>query len=156
MSISKLNRIAIRRGIVYEGDDHQLWAIYPKPLVVNAEFSLLECYSNNRGHMIFVEDSFDLSNKIRRGRFFSLVENFSKWQSLNVENGLYGKLVGINGDGKFDCEASGAYAYVSDIELAKKEKIILGSNKFSTTWKIIDVEENLFGQQVFTIQSENS
>lgn len=151
-----MDYIAIRRGIVYEGDFYQLWAIYPRPLVVDAEFTLLKCPADYCRNKVFMEDSFDTVTRVRRGRFYCMNDGHSSnnWIPDRVENGLYGKHVGIS-SGQFDCDAIGQSASVSDIELAKKEIVYLGSGAEKTYWRITDVERNIFGHQVFTLRAQS-
>lgn len=148
--------IAIRRGIVYEGGSYQLWAIYPRPLIVDAEFSPLECPENFYRDKVFMEDSFDTVTRVRRGRFYCMIDGNSpnNWTPDRVENGLYGKHVGI-ADGQFDCGAIGRPASVSDVESARKEIVCLGSGTEKTYWRVTDVERNIFGHQVFTLRAQS-
>ena len=61
-------RLVFRRGIIYEGDLYQLWAIYPAPLVAPASCSVIE-----GRNLVFREDVFDPLTRIRRGRFYRCI-----------------------------------------------------------------------------------
>lgn len=154
MIIGGQNLIAIRRGVVYEGHDHQLWAIHPLPLIVPAILGGLTCHGYGR-NMVFREDVFDPLTRIRRGRFYEMTgRSIVKRSVSSVSNGLYGPLVGISNN-EFDADDNGSIASVSDVDHARREIVILGFGAAKTYWRVIDVEQNLFGHQVFSLRAKS-
>jgi hypothetical protein len=156
MSIGNANSIAIRRGIVYEGDPYQLWAIHPLPMIVPAALAGLDSQGGGKRNMIFREDVFDPLTRIRRGRFYCLIGGRSSHtrSASQVSNGVYGPLVGITTD-QFDEDNSGQIASVPDVNAARREIVRLGSDAATTYWRVIDVEQNVLGQQVFTLRAKS-
>jgi hypothetical protein len=147
--------IVFRRGVVYEGDAWHLWAVYPRPLIIKAIWSLLNCQNSYRDR-IFLEDSFDPVTRTRRGRFYGMNDGYStqKWDPTQVANGPYGQHVGIAG-GIFDYDGICEIASVSDVESTRKEIVRLGLGTETTYWRVTDIERNVFGQQVFILRAQS-
>ena len=143
------NFLVFRRGIVYEGNDHQLWAVYPPPMVSPAVIVGLE-----RNNLIFREDSFDPLTRIRRGRFYQL-HTRSPWASAQVANGFYGSPVGIASHGEFDDDGRFAIADLPGLDAVANHEVQLGETTNATAWRIAAVEKNVFGQQVFTLRAKS-
>ncbi len=145
--------LVFRRGIVYEGDRHQLWALYPTPLISPAACACIEGQN-----LVFREDTFDPLTRIRRGRFYHRHggRGANQWHTPRVSNGLFGPLVGTDAPGDaFDEEDSCELAYIADAKVARKEIVRIGAENAATAWQIVDVEQNLFGQQVFTLRAQS-
>lgn len=153
--INSPNFIVFRRGIVYEGDSWHLWAAYPRPLIIQAKWSPLRCPSFYPDR-VFIEDSFDTVTRIRRGRFYGMIEGNStqRWDPEQVANGPYGKHIGIAGI-QFDYDGICEIASVLDVKSARMEIACLGLGEEKTYWKVTDVERNVFGHQVFTLRAQS-
>jgi hypothetical protein len=144
--------LAIRRGIVYEGECSQfLRAIHPTPLLTDGESSI---FTENAHGVVFREDSFDPVTRIRRGRFYHDRGNPSNTLSASrVCNYPYGNLLGISCD-VFD--TSEWYLAISQQNITvqrRGEQIILGQGEFKTIWRVIDVEKISSGDLFWTLKS---
>ena len=144
--------LVFRRGIVYEGGRYQLWALYPTPLI-----ALAACTRIEGRDLVFREDTFDPLTRIRRGRFYHRHggRGANQWQASRVSNGLYGQMVGIPCGDQFDEDDSCELAHIADAKVARKEIVQIGAGNATTAWQIVDVEQNLFGQQVFTLRAQS-
>lgn len=144
--------LVFRRGIVYEGGWNQLWALYPTPLI-----SLAACTRIEGRDLVFREDTFDPLTRIRRGRFYHRHggRGANQWQASRVSNGLYGQMVGVPYGDQFDEDDSCELARIADAKVARKEIVQIGAGNATTAWQIVDVEQNLFGQQVFTLRAQS-
>lgn len=146
--------LAFRKGIIYEGDEHRLWALYPTPQISLASCDFIEKESSL--HMIFREDSFDAISRIRRGRIYRYhgkTEFTRNWNRDNVSNGLYGNIIGLHSDGKFDDYDSAKIAEPKSMKDAIGSIVEIGSSDFSLPWRVIGSERNIHGHVVFTIKS---
>ena len=150
MIVNETNYLAFRRGIVYEGNRHQLWTLYPTPLISRAVCAFIEGQN-----LVFREDSFDPMTRIRRGRFYRLCgERSGKWKASSVSNGLYGSLVGISSD-IFDEDYSFELALIQKDKVIRKEIVRIGEGNAMTAWHVVGVEQNIFGQQVYTLRAQS-
>lgn len=165
--INPMNRaefLVFRRGIAYEGNDRQLWAIYPLPMISPAVVVGI------KEGLLFREDSFDPLTRVRRGRFYEKLgqdDPIDHYHTENVANGLYGPMVGIvtiktkGSDGKptsygaFDNYQKYGIANIPDLPTAKPCEVQLGDHANATAWRIVAVEKNAFGQQVFTLRGKS-
>ncbi len=144
MNIQVLQYLVFRRGIIYEGNNDQLWALYPRPFissVVDTEY-------------VFREYLYDPLTRIRRGIFYkpSGDQGGHHWQASCISNGIYGPLIGINLN-EFDDE--GRYIINNAEDVLHKNIVKIGDNNNFTTWSIIDNEINIFGQNIFTLRNQS-
>lgn len=144
--------LVFRRGIVYEGNQNQLWALYPTPLISPAVWR----YFQGR-NLVFREDFFDSVTRIRRGRFYQRHggRREIKWHQFGVSNGLYGQLIGIHHSGEFDEDDSCELIQIQPDDSIFNEAVRIGEEGAATVWQVVDVEKNIFGQQVFTLRSRS-
>lgn len=151
MIMNATQYLAFRRGIVYEGNLHQLWALYPTPLISPAVCACIE-----GRNLVFREDFFDPITRIRRGRFYRRHggRGANQWSASRVSNGLCGPLVGISGD-QFDEDDSCELVHIPDDEAIQKEIVQIGSGNAATAWHVVGVEQNIFGQQVLTLRAKS-
>ena len=146
--------LAFRRGIIYEGNYQQLWALYPTPIISHALCDFIDKKSNYS--LIFREDSFDTLSRIRRGRIYHYHEGTNigtNWYDITISNGVYGRLIGLPHDGKFDYDASAEIAEPQNLKDVMGAMIEIGSSGFSLPWRVIGSERNIHGHVVFTIKS---
>jgi hypothetical protein len=148
--------LAFRRGIIYEGNFQQLWALYPIPEIsfVQCDFIDIKPAANR---FIFREDSFDSIARIRRGRIYYYYERAdigSNWYRRSISNGLYGPIIGLHHDDeKFDYDAAAKIAEPRQIKDTIGAEIDIGSHGYASKWKIIEAERNVHGHIVFTVKS---
>ncbi|MDA8151592.1 MAG: hypothetical protein M0003_02575 [Acidithiobacillus sp.] len=144
--------LVFRRGIVYEGGRDQLWALYPMPLISPATCERIE-----ERNLVFREDSFDPLTRIRRGRFYQRHggRGAMRWQALFVSNGLYGQLLGVPYCGEFDEEDSCKLVRIPDEKTIRTAVVQIGTESATTAWRVVDIEQNLFGQQVVTLRAKS-
>lgn len=151
MITNETKYLVFRRGIVYEGSRHQLWALYPTPLISPAVCACVEGQN-----LVFREDFFDPMTRIRRGRFYRRHgdRGANRWFGSRVSNGLYGPLVGISCD-QFDEDDSCELVHIPDDKVIRKEIVQIGARNAVTAWRIVGVEQNIFGQQVLTLRAQS-
>ncbi len=141
------NFLVFRRGIVYEGTNEKLWALFPIPLV-----SPVKSPATPKKY-VFREDLCDLSTQTRRGRFYSSLGGFGcHWDCSIVSNNIYWVIVGC-ANNQFIAERIYTIADTDHIE--SREIIQIGDGTKSSSWKIIDIEKNIFGQNVFTLRKQD-
>ena len=150
MIVNETKFLAFRRGIVYEGNQRQLWPLYPMPLISPAVCAFIEGQN-----LVFREDSFDPMTRIRRGRFYRCYEGESnRWRASLVSNGFYGPLVGISND-RFDEDDSCELELLPKDKVIRKEIVRIGKANAVTAWHVVGVEQNIFGQQVYTLRAQS-
>jgi hypothetical protein len=144
--------LVFRRGIVYEGGRDQLWALYPMPLISPATCERIEVRD-----LVFREDSFDPLTRIRRGRFYQRYggRGAMRWQASFVSNGLYGPLLGVPYCDEFDEEDSCKLVRIPDEKTIRTAVVQIGTESATTAWRVVDIEQNLFGQQVVTLRAKS-
>ena len=150
MIANETKYLAFRRGIVYEGNNKRLWPLYPMPLISPAVCAFIEGQN-----LVFREDSFDPMTRIRRGRFYRCHGGgANRWFASWVSNGFYGPLVGISGD-DFDEDDSCELALIPKDKVIRKEIVQIGAGNAVTAWHVVGVEQNIFGQQVYTLRAQS-
>ncbi|MHB1266163.1 MAG: hypothetical protein ACYCY2_01010 [Acidithiobacillus ferriphilus] len=156
--MSKPDFLVLRRGIVYEGDDSQLWALYPSPMISPAECDFIKESSNGQQKLVIREDSFDSISRIRRCRFYFQWGSRGRkaWNLQFVCNGIYGSMVGIAG-GDFDEDDSCKIARLNNEQKTPVNKLVrIGGEPYAQEWKVVSVETNQWGHQVFTLKARSS
>lgn len=159
----KLSNTAIllteRDGIFYEGDDRQLWVINPAPVVSAAKFDPPISPLSNSGVMfdqlLFREDLFDSTTRIRRGRFYGVYSGSGvrEWPNERV-------YVGQRPPIPINFHMIQMHAMYSRIKISapreallRTTKIILGSSGYESLWRIIDIEQTTKDELLFTLKS---
>jgi hypothetical protein len=104
----------------------------------------------------FREDSFDPLTRIRRGRLYrdGAPQHPSWWSASQVCNGVYGPLIGIASD-QFDIDGRATILQSGEHAITRHSVIQMGAGDFWTAWRVVDVETNVFGQQVFTLRGQS-
>ena len=149
--------LALRRGLVYEGDSDFLRAIHPIPTLTHAICEAIPKPDiGGLAGVLFREDSFDPVTRIRRGRMYTYGPNYAP-QSLppqNVHNYPFGPHVGAIPDWRADSwyqplplGTIGHPASLGGIQ------VNLGQGGFQTVWRIVGVELISTGEFLFTLRS---
>lgn len=149
--------LALRRGLVYEGDENFMHAIHPLPTITEAS---CEFYENPIGHpginVVFREDSFDPVTRIRRGRFYCDAGGLNSISQDRVHNYPYGPNIGSGGPQGW--KADRYLRRIGDEHLRKSTRIegsqvCLGSGSHITCWRVVSVERISTGHLLFTLRA---
>ena len=147
-------------GDYYEGSDNFLRAISPRPIVSPAQFLL----NTNPPPIVFREDSYDPTTRIRRGRFYCqidqasyMLETIQYWPYLPPSLSGYNAEQSANGIDQRRFEFQERYAQNSDLNIAlqrsKHYDIVIGAMHAETRWRVIDAEALSDGTTLFTLKS---
>ncbi len=149
------DKLAIRRGLVYEGDISSLHAIHPIPVITNASGDLVRNQSSPAQEVVFREDSFDPVTRIRRGRFYQ-TGGQQTWHPDRVHNYPFGPHIGLAG-GAFDFDNHyTAIDHTNPGIGTNGAHIYLGSDNYKTAWRVVDIEKISTGHLLFTLKSLSS
>ena len=136
--------LVINGGVVYEGTDYNLWALNPVPPII-PEY--------NHNNSIFREDYCGDHSRIRKGRFYTSNNAGDKvWQDKSVSH----EPCGIKNSSIPDFHPEKVYRIDHTKSLKINAEIKLGSNDYYTIWEIIEIEKNIFGQDVFTLRNKST
>ncbi len=148
--------LAIRRGLVYEGDLYVLRAIHPIPVITTARCEFTEPMPGNPQGIVFREDSFDPVARIRRGRFYRENGDLHQLSPDHVHNYPFGPHVGVRG-GSWDADSR--YVVVEHVPPGiqlEKSRVVLGSGDFETLWRVVGAEKTSIGHLLFTLRALSS
>jgi hypothetical protein len=144
-------------GDYYEGNRNFLRPIYPRPTVSPVSF----VNQTLKKEIVFREDSYDPTTRIRRGRFYE--RSFSPAQ---ISSGLvhyfpYPKpveILGSQGDPIFKFQDTYEHSndLISILLSLKDYDLLLGTAPTETRWKIIDAESLSDGTTLFTLKALSS
>lgn len=151
--------MAIRRGLVYEGEVNFLRAIHPIPVVSLANFEDSKPFGRDAlDGMVFREDSFDPVTRIRRGRFYVTdTRHDNKPRTIpvaNVHNYPFGNHIGIKG---LEWGPDGWYRPLTEGDIHQRARVcIIGNHDFQTAWRVIDVEHVFTGELLWTLKAKST
>lgn len=153
--------LALRRDLVYEGDENFLRAVHPIPILTRAAVEeRLRASSLPRSAVLFREDSFDPVTRVRRGRLYEIDGEVSgkSLPVMNIQNYPFGPHVGV---------AAGQWAPDSwyrawrpdrapaFVEIVGK-KITLGEGDYETIWRAVEAELVSTGDLLLTLRAVSS
>lgn len=158
--MSAENMLALRRGLVYEGDGNFFRAIHPIPVLTRAscDWTSESCEgSSQSAARIFREDSFDPITRIRRGRLYcrDTQQGARTVPAENVHNYPFGPHIGIAA-GQWDADGWYTPYRPSSPEGMRgnfEEEIRLGDSGCETLWRVIQSERILTGDLLFTLRA---
>ncbi|MHB8315963.1 MAG: hypothetical protein ACYDCW_09550 [Acidithiobacillus ferrivorans] len=151
-----MERLAIRRGLVYEGAPTFLHAIHPTPLLTAAKIEGAENHGGGSScaGLIFREDSFDPVTRIRRGRMYKFrSDTYQNYPPANISNYPFGPHVGVAGEWTPDCEYEPYQPNITSPDYFNGIQIILGGGELQTSWRIVGTERISTGEVLFTLRS---
>jgi hypothetical protein len=143
-------------GDYYEGSRNFLRSIYPRPNVSPARLESYLPYVE----VVFREDFYDPTTRIRRGRFYRKIDGFPIQRS-RVSHVPYPGPAEISTGGAesaFDFQA----AWEQNQELNKTllrthdYEVFIGAAPAETRWRVIDAEALSDGTTLFTLKSASS
>jgi len=144
-------------GDYYEGNFAFLRPIYPRPNVSPARLSDVLIH----GEIVFREDSYDPTTRIRRGRFYRQSQKTAQIPSGLVHHVPYPRpieLVGGNGGPIFEFQST----YEQNNELnstlikSRDYDVLIGQSPAETRWRVIDAEGLNDSTTLFTLKSLSS
>ena len=144
---------------VYEGNAVLLNAVYPRPCLSQvvadpATRSGAEIFArvNPLLPLLFREDSFDPTTRIRRGRFYESEPGRRQWAANQVNHYPYAQpIVGM--PLFYDMEA---YSPLQPQRAGVRLIVLLGGANYATAWRIVAAERMFNGETLFTLKSANS
>lgn len=146
-------------GVFYEGDDTQLWAINPAPVISPAQFNPPISLVENAGILsgtswYFREDYFDSTTRIRRGRFYGVDGVGHPWWGYNrVSSWPRAPLPNPSANVQMDHVYRRIKINTPRDELIKDTAVSLGSAGYESDWRVIDVEQTTSDELLFTLKS---
>ncbi len=144
-------------GDYYEGNFNFLRPIYPRPAVSPARVSDVVI----QREVVFREDSYDPTTRIRRGRFYRQSQKTAQIPSGLVHHLPYPRpteIIGGTGGKVFEFQ----FTYEQDNELNEAlvqshgYDVLIGQHPAETRWKVIDAEGLNDGTILFTLKSLSS
>jgi hypothetical protein len=141
-------------GDYYEGNFTFLRPIYPRPNVSPAR--LLDVVI--AGEIVFREDSYDPTTRIRRGRFYRQSHKTAQIQSSRVHHVPYPRPNEIDGGsigGIFEFQST--YEQNNELNSAliqsRDYHVLIGQSPAETRWRVVDAESLNDGTTLFTLKS---
>ncbi len=153
-----LTILALRRGLVYEGDGSYFRAVHPIPVLTRAVCEWLpdEAASASR-RLLFREDSFDPVTRIRRGRLYRSdgQQGGRSFPSDNVHNYPFGPHVGIAAGQWEPDEWYAAYrpGLAPKTLWTNGSQVVLGESGYETLWRVADAEQVSSGDVLLTLRA---
>jgi hypothetical protein len=149
--------LALRRGLVYEGEYNFLRAVHPIPILTRASCTAIPVRDIGAlAGVLFREDSFDPVTRIRRGRMYTHGPSYAP-QSLppqNVHNYPFGPHVGAVPDWRpdswYELLPLGTIGHPASLG---GMQVNLGQGDFQTVWRIVGVELISTGEFLFTLRA---
>lgn len=141
-------------GDYYEGNGAYMRAIYPRPYVTRATLP-----GGEGRELVFREDSYDPTTRVRRGRFYQITMTFAlTWDRVRFEPYLRPSATSINGTGaaNFQFVAEQTSGLAALLNRLHGYDIRLGRSPAQTTWKIIDAEGLADGGVLYALRSRSS
>jgi hypothetical protein len=165
--------LAIQDNLYFEGDERQVHAIYPRPLIIGSRFEETSLMSETSRpsyvKTLFREDAFDPAVRIRRGRFYLTAsdESSRSWFPGNVSFYPYPAPLYIQQALRQGPTASQpsvmfrAEAYrplqLNELPLHLVGSFVhLGESTIATKWRIIQVEQMVDAELLFTMKAQSS
>lgn len=141
-------------GDYYEGNFAFLRPIYPRPNVSPARLSNAVI----PGEIVFREDSYDPTTRIRRGRFYRQSHKTAQIPSGLVHHMPYPRPVEIvGGSGGPVFEFQSTYEQNNELNSAliqsRDYDVLIGQSPAETRWRVIDAESLNDGTTLFTLKS---
>jgi hypothetical protein len=133
-------------GLYFEGTSAQLRLITPTPLILPVRFVTVKMPEEH----IFIEDYFNSSTRIRRGRIYKQ-SNHNLWYASNVN---IRELSFLECDDKREYAAVNQSFRTSDINLNYGEEIILGNNLSQSHWTVVLAERRDLDAYYITMKSK--
>lgn len=157
--INKSVVLAEREGVFYEGDDTQLCAINPSPVVSAATLQPALVPAQDAGvifnALYFREDYFDATTRIRRGRFYGTdaTGNIREWSQQRVSSWPRPPLpAALQNVVQMHAVYRRIKVEVRGNALLKDTTVTLGSPGFESDWRVIDVEQTANDELLFTLK----
>lgn len=153
-----MDKLALRRGIFYEGDSQDLRAILPSPVISPLSCAFITPIGQDQ--VIFREDSFDPVTRIRRGRLYVGGRRADGWSSMRVDDGMYRPY------SPYGQAAHGAnwipdasYDAWPGINIGPSEinghVVQIGAYGYVTPWRIVGAELIATGHILFTLKANS-
>ena len=141
-------------GDYYEGNFSFLRPIYPRPNESPARLSNVAI----PGEIVFREDSYDPTTRIRRGRFYRQSQRTAQIPSGLVHHMPYPRPIEtVGGSGGPVFEFQSTYEQHNELNSAlitsRDYDVLIGQSPAETRWRVIDAESLNDGTTLFTLKS---
>lgn len=146
-----MNKLAVRAGVFYEGDNWDLRLIHPTPVI-----SSLSCdFVVTVEQIIFREDSFDHVTRVRRGRLYiGGPRGDASWPEGRVDSGFYHPYHRPAPGQSWTPDASyTAWQPQVKPDSLHGQVVWVGDLGFETAWRVIDIERTMIGHLLLTLRA---
>jgi hypothetical protein len=141
---------------VYEGNENLLNAVYPMPSLSTVVVGQItrEFFRNlyPTEPLLFREDSFDPTTRIRRGRFYCLNKPVHPYAAGSVNHYPYA-LPGGGQQPSYDMKTYRSSQPANPAPASMRLLILLGDASYNTAWHVIGAERLFNGETLFTLKS---
>lgn len=151
-----MEKLALKRGLFYEGDTQDLRVVSPTPVVSEAHCGFIEMPGGIK--MVFREDSFDPVTRIKRGRLYVGDPLGNSWPPGRVDHGPYHPYPSNAARPSPGVQWTPEQSFDAWSPLIPPDKILnqtmeLGSAGFQTRWRVVGLERMAVGHILFTLRA---
>lgn len=143
-----MDKLALWRGVFYEGDTHAVRAITPLPVISPVTGDLID--QEITGPKIFREDGFDPVTRIRRGRLYEEEAGDPEWDQVTVDNRNTYNWKNLRPTRSFK-----SWVPESRTGSIIGSTIRIGSSDYMSTWRIISAEKITLGHVLLTLRANS-
>ena len=151
-----MEKLALKRGVFYEGDTQDLRIVSPTPVVSEAHCGFIETPGGMK--VVFREDSFDPVTRIKRGRLYVGGPLGNSWPPGRVDHGPYHPYLSNVGKPSLGVQWTPEQSFETWSPSVTPDKILnqameLGSAGFQTRWRVVGLERMAVGHILFTLRA---
>jgi hypothetical protein len=151
-----IDKLALKRGVFYEGDSQDLRVVTPTPVVSEAHCGFVETTGGMK--VIFREDSFDPVTRVKRGRLYVGGPLGDSWPPGRVDDGPYHPYPANGGSASPGVRWTAEQSFNAWNPSVSPEKVLgqtmaLGSAAFLTRWRVVGVERVMVGHILLTLRA---
>ncbi|HQU08217.1 MAG: hypothetical protein B7Z60_06330 [Ferrovum sp. 37-45-19] len=151
-----MEKLALRRGLFYEGDTQDLRPIYPTPVISPISCAFFTPVGGDE--VVFREDSFDPVTRIRRGRLY-VRNGRGEWPPGRVDHGHYHPYfpgeTGPGGSWLADLSYDAWQANDVHPQEVNGQIVQIGAHGYVTPWRIVGAERIAIGHILLTLRANS-
>lgn len=146
-----LERLALWRGVFYEGNDHAVRTIHPQPVISPASCDFItDIGPQETKEVVFREDNFEPVTRIRRGRLYVGERGAHIWDQVTLDGGRTYNWGNLKPEATYK-------PWKPDVN---PENVIgldiqVGGDGFNTKWRIVGVEKITIGHVLLTLRANS-
>jgi len=151
-----IDKLALKRGVFYEGDSQDLRVVTPTPVVSEAHCGFVETPGGMK--VVFREDSFDPVTRVKRGRLYVGGLLGDSWPPGRVDDGPYHPYPANVGSASPGVRWTAEQSFNAWNPSVPPDKVLgqtmaLGSVAFLTRWRVVGVERVMVGHILLTLRA---